>query len=79
MRIVRRNPVFPEKIKGNPADDRPERPDDEDDADDLENTGSSALKSSNANALDGHADDADDLFPLSSAERPTSEEEVFEL
>ena len=30
-------------------------------------------------ALDGHADDADDLFPLSSAERPNSEEEVFEL
>jgi len=70
----------PEKIKGNladgPADNRPERPDD---ADDLENTGSSALKSSNSNALDGHADDADDLFPLSSAERPNSEEEVFEL
>ena len=41
--------------------------------------GSSAPKSSNANALDGHADDADDLFPLSSAERPNSEEEVFEL
>ena len=30
-------------------------------------------------ALDGHADDVDDLFPLSSAERPNSEEEVFEL
>ena len=40
----------PEKIKGDPADDRPERP-----------------------------DDADDFFPLSSAERPNSEEEVFEL
>jgi hypothetical protein len=39
-----------QKIKGDPADDRPERP-----------------------------DDADDLFPLSSAERPNSEEEVFEL